>query len=466
MRSRINKKDEMILVFGGVFILQIFLLLCFANIPTEKFVLPYCIILFYCVFYLIYLKIYRYCTRVVGFFMTLLTCIRYLIIPCFILLDENYLSYTPLDRGANGMYFQEGCLLTLWEAMVVGVFLAYAFPRWYRQERQKIQVTCAGTDVLWIEIGVLCLVILVVPSVLSTYNFVLRLSDAEVHADLANGGGGLYVLGLMCARVLKIVFPIPFVQYFYSRYMKSRKSRYYYGSALVLGVFYALIMEGNSRNSIIIPAVAVFLVLYYLYPAFRKMTVVFCGGGIVCIAGVTLIWKSFLGNVGEASVKPFSYWIAYVEQYFAGIANMGRAVLAKEYYGGINPKMLFSDLFQSTPFVSGMIDSSETSAYYFLKIWDRNDQVIPSTGNGLFYFGYLLAPLVPVFIIILAHFFEKKVQKAVTVPETIIYIYAAVTVAYNIFNAVSSLGMKLSIYILPAVLVVYLNKKFRLRKVA
>lgn len=458
------KKDEMIFVILGVAVLQFCLLAGAFMIPVDKFVLPYLIISVYCFLYLIHIKIYRYCMRVVGFFLTLLTFIRYLVIPCMILMDENYMEYTPLERGANALYFQKGCWMMLWEALLVGLFLAYVLPKWYRKEEISKEIVFKKNSVLWLAMGALSVFVLLSPAVLSEYNLVIRLAGEELHKEAVNPGM-LYTIALLSVRILKLLLPIPFVQFFYSKYKKTGKLRFYLASALVLGFFYAVIMEGNSRNSVVIPAVAVLMILYYLYPKYRKLTLFACCGGILSIVVVTLIWKSFSGNANVAASTPFSYWVSYVEQYFAGISNLGRTVIAKATYGKwFDLKMLVNDFFKAVPIASNYVKPEDTSSYYFLQVWGRNDQVIPATGNGMFYFGYVLAPMVPILIITLACFFEKKLQTAKSIPEIIVYIYASAVISYNMFNAVNSLGMKLIIYVLPLSLIIWANKKFQLRK--
>lgn len=468
MHKRLDKKSKKLLGYIGISLFFIVVFISRIEYEQAFFVLPFFIILTWCLLYLGYIKIYRYIDKPVVFFINVLTGIRYFLIPTLIMFDQNYLQYCPLNRGANEKYAVAGSIITLWEEVVVGIFLARMLPRWYCKKNDESYIgriyDTSEIGVLWLEIAVLAFGVLLSPSVLSGYNFLLNLHNSEVISE-AKINGGMYTVAFMSARILKIVIPIPFIQFLYCRYKKKKTKIYYYMSLVVFTVFYAMIMEGNSRNSIIIPAVAVILILYYLYPAFRRTTIALGGAGVISIGIVTLIWKSFRNSVDTVQAMPFSYWIAYVEQYFAGIANMGRAVIARKNYGGhFGLGILLNDLFQNVPFIAGIVNTENTSNYYFAQVWNRTDQVIPSTGNGLFYFGYFLAPLVPIAIILLALFFEKKAFKATSIPELVIYTYATATVSYNVFNTVSSLAMKLSIFIIPAIIVIYINKRCRLRR--
>jgi hypothetical protein len=257
---------------------------------------------------------------------------------------------------------------------------------------------------------------------------------------------------------LKIILPIPFLEILYNCYKKTRNNIYFILSILVVAIPYGLIIDGNSRNTIIIPLICMMTVFFFLYPEKRRSVMIFVGILIGIISVITILWKS-LATLGGSS-NSLSFWIAYLESYFAGIANMGKAVVAKINYDSFfSLDILFNDLFQNVPFLSKIVDPIRTSSYYYYDIWGRTDQVIPATGNGLFYFGYLFAPLVPIFILYISAKFTKYVYKSQSIPEILIYSYASVTITYNCFNSISSLMMKLTIFILPTILIIWLNKR-------
>ena len=279
--------------------------------------------------------------------------------------------------------------------------------------------------------------------------------------------GLLDTIAILGARILKTLLPIPFVYILYKKYHNHHNSIYFLISALCLIVFYALIMEGNSRNSIIIPAISIIFILATLYPSYKKTIWITMVTIIAVISVLSIIFKVFRNDITAAmEADTLSYWISYLDIYFAGICNMGRVVSAKIAYGEDynNFLLMINDTFSNIPLLSKITDSKYSSLYLFLKFWERNDQVIPSSGNGLFYFGYFFAPVVPVFITTLAHYFEKKSYEARYLTEFIVYTFACATISYNIFNQISSLMMKIFVTVLPIIFIVYINKRMNSKR--
>jgi hypothetical protein len=144
---------------------------------------------------------------------------------------------------------------------------------------------------------------------------------------------------------------------------------------------------------------------------------------------------------------------------------MGKVVIARMSTDlFFDPFMMLNDLTKSTPILSKFCNELNTSEFYYFKVWGRNDQIIPSSGNGLFYFGFIFAPIVPIIITKISHFFEVKANKAKYISLYIVYIYSSAVVGYNIFNSVSSLTMKLTITIMPVILAVHLNRNIQKRR--
>ena len=454
----ISQKDSLFLPL--TFFLSIILILYSFSL-SDKHIYCSLLISLYLVLYIGIIKSYRYYNNVTGFFVAFLTFVRYCIIPTLIFVDDEYLNYSPFESSENRVYFINGVLFTIWEALFFGIFIMKAFPKWYRYSTRvtTTHFRRESSSILVAEMLLMAIVVLLYPSVLENYSYMFNLdSDEEIVEQLSPSL--IENLAIMGTRVLKILMPMPFVLYFYRRYQKHKRTKYFVMSALFFVFFYALIMEGNSRNSIIIPAISIIFILNALYPRYQKsvwssMIVI-----IAVISVLSIIFKVFSNDVSAmVEASQLSYWVWYLEAYFAGISNMGKAVAAKLSYGlGVSPAILFNDFFQNVPFFSLLTDPSNNTHSYYFAIWGRSDQIVPSSGNGLFYFGFVLAPLVPVLIASLGHLFEKKSRETTFLSEYIVYTFASATICYNIFNQVSSLMMKISITIFPVLLAVYVNK--------
>ena len=450
----------------------LFLLLAFATvvysadeIRTESL---FCSIIIFLYFFLYFIKIklYKYLNNVCGFIVFILTFVRYFLIPLLIISDDGYMSYKPMDSAANGVFFVQGAVMTIWEMLFCGWFIYRKFPKWYGQERIRHQ-EFETPAFLWLLMNIVFGVLIFVNlSVLNEFTIVVNLKpddsvfEESVHKSLTE------TVAIIGARVVKIILPIPILCVLYKRYNRHHSYTPYFMGLVLLLFFYAFILEGNSRNSIIIPAVAALFILYTLFPRYSKSTYILIIPAIALVAVLSSVWKSFSGDFVLASISPFTYWISYLEMYFAGISNIGKAVYGYQHTDVIiNPIMALNDMGQTIPFVNVLVDYQNTSSYVFQRVWGRSDQVIPALGNGLFYFGYVFAPLVSVVFISIAHYFEKLKNNARGLPEFIIYCYACAIVSYNIYNSIHTMMMKLTITILPLMFAVYLancvNRKKR-----
>jgi len=450
-----NKLIPLLTIFSVAFVF-------YASMLSEKHLYCSLLIALYLILYIGKLQIYRYYNNVITFFVGFITFIRYFLIPLLICIDDNYLNYSPLGCGENRLFFVRGILFTIWEALFVGIFLVYKIPKWYTNIRKntKNPYPKESTSFMFVVILLMFIIVMLYPSVLENYSYMFNLDIKEDEVEQLSPSL-IENLAIMGSRVLKILLPIPFFLHFYRNYLKHKNILYFFLSAFIFVFFYALIIEGNSRNSIIIPAISVIFILNVSYPKYRKSIWVAMIAIILVISILSIIYKVFSNDVeAMVGVNQLSYWISYLELYFAGISNMGKVVTAKLEYGlTISPVILFNDLISNVPFLSILSDSTNTSQAYYFKLWGRTDQVVPSSGNGLFYFGFIIAPVVPVLIICLGHFFEKKAIKAKRLSEYVIYIFISSTVGYNIYNQVSSLTMKLTITVFPILLFICLNKK-------
>ena len=445
-----------------LFVLVSLLLLVFCNRNNEAFYHCWILVSFYLVFYIGVIKIYKYVDTICGFFIAFLTFMRYLLIPILIASDPDYLRYAPLELGYNATYFYQGYYIILWEALIFGLYIKKKLPQW-NVNNSEISLNGYFPRAGWGVIVVYLLLLSLDLSVLNRFNFILNLKITLSDTTEYVSGGMIDVLSFLSAKCLKIMAPIPFVCFFYRKYTKSKNLFPYLVSIILLLVFYGLFLEGNSRNSIIIPSVAVFFILLRLFPTYKKQTVSVVFSIIILISAISLVWKSFSGNAVEATTSGLTYWISYLEQYFAGITNLGKAYVAKvKYCDLINPEILLNDLCENAPVITKFANMSNTSDFFYWLEWGRDDQVVPSTGNGIFYFGPIFAPIVPIAICTLTHKFEIYTKKSKNVYAYIVYCYSTCVVGYNIFNAVSSLAMKLTIFLLPLLAgLYYVNKVSR-----
>ena len=425
------------------------------------------IIIIYIIFYIEIIEIQKYVNSVCGFFVFFLTFVRYALIPLLIMFDDGYMSYKPLDIRANGDFFVSGALLTIWEMFLCGIYIYNRFPQWYFKRGTSAPLQLKTPSGIWVMLIFLFgSLIIVDTSILDNFAFVVGLKpddsvfEEAVHLSLTE------TIATIGARVVKIILPIPLLCVLYKNFQRNHSFFSYLIGMIVLLFLYGFIIEGNSRNSIIIPAVASIFILFKLFPSYTKSTLLILLPSIAIVIVLSSVWKSFSGDYLIVSDKSFSYWISYVESYFAGISNMGKAVYSYQHTTDVffNPSIAVNDMCQTIPFINVLFDANNTSVHYFHMAWGRTDQVIPATGNGLFYFSYVFAPCVSMVFIKLSHYFDKLKEKATSLPEFVVYCYSCCVVSYNIYNSVTTMMMKITITLVPLLFALYISKQVNRKK--
>ena len=244
----------------------IVLVLSFIENRTECY---YCwfLIVLYLFIYWGKIGLYKYLNSTCAFFIAFLTFVRYLIIPLLIILDNEYMTYSPLGLGMNGNYFYKGFYLTVWELLLFGLFINRKLPKWYYNNNNAYIKWSKTDSTTWIILIIGLFGLLSInPSVLQDYSFVISLKPDDTIAQEYIPQGLTETISTIVSRVLKIVIPIPVVSLLYKKYNQNYSIVYFYVSIIVLAFFYAFLIEGNSRNTIIIPAVAVLFIFLRLYP--------------------------------------------------------------------------------------------------------------------------------------------------------------------------------------------------------
>lgn len=451
---------------NSIFIFGIGLLIIGVVSGDSKQAFCSLLIVIYASLYINVIQVQKYIFSVTGFYVALLTTIRYFIIPLMIYFDESYLGYSILNSGMNNLYFMKGILFTCWEAIFFGGLLKWQYSKWGNRENFgdngiSTKLFLSEPTALWYVIIILMSVFVFMnPIVLDNYSFMfsLKADDGSLIEDVPTNLS--MIVSTMAVRVLKVILPIPIVCHFYRKYIYTGSKVAFFIPAAFFVFIYALLMEGASRNSVIIPGISLIFILSYVYPRYKSSIWTTMVVLISITSILSILWKVF-GNITSdmADASSLSYWTSYLEVYFAGISNMGKAVAAKiNYVEGIDPTILYNDLVQNMPFLSKTANLTNCSNFYYFKEWQRHDQIIPASGNGLFAFGYIIAPIVPFIIMKFGHYFEIKAAKCNSVSCLVVYVFACSTICYNMFNSISSLMMKFSITLFPLLVIITINR--------
>ncbi len=430
-------------------------------------VLP-CIV--YIILYIGVIKIYKYYEKAIGFCMLLLSTLRYYILPLFVLWDKEYMNSSPIHGygGANHQYFIYGVLLTLWESVFIGLYINSRISKWYLKDSNTNEVKTnnydsysSKSDVVVCFVLVFFIISLMQPQVFNNWHFILLLGS-ETEVIKSDSTSLMELIASISLWNFFLLLPVPiFCKIITNR--KIAENTKYLLSVIVFFICYGLFINGTSRASVIFPLVTAYLILLNVFPNKRKQSNIVFLSLIISVFVLITVWK-FYTRIGRiATENSLEDTIGTMDIYFQGFSNMGKAVVAKMNSGVIiSPSIFFNDILRNVPILSKLTSRSVSSSQYFLDVWGRNDQVIPAAGNGLFYFGYILSPIVSVFQISVAHNFEKRALNTKMFSSKVINMYICVMLTYGCFSSISIFMQKLSNTVIVVLFVSLLNSKVKL----
>jgi hypothetical protein len=396
-------------------------------------------------------KIHLYMDNPGMFTLNVISVIRYFIIPILIMLDSSYIDeYGTLIQGIKFMIYESLCL---------GLFLIFITRKYYRNVKTQ---SCneIGNNVnilLKVTVGLAILLIIKNPNILMQYTFAFEdASNIELikSRELVTGINGMII------DWGKLILPLLISLILIKKYRNTKNNIYYYLTLLIILFFNVLIFSGTSRSSAIMPAVASMFFLLNAFPDKRKKIFLLMGSSITIVAiQLTLLKTTYLGTEIQASIGSV---INYLEAYFVGPKNMGIVLSAKELYSNaFTIKILLNDLMGNFPGLSQFFNAeNRTSTLYNLVFYrggPQRDQIIPSMGQGLFYFGYVFSFLPQLLIVYGMAKFDSFYKRANNLTAVYFFSYFAVRFGYTYVQSVSSILSFLYSIIIPITLIYLLN---------
>lgn len=182
--------------------------------------------------------------------------------------------------------------------------------------------------------------------------------------------------------------------------------------ALII-VGFVFIVATESRAYSVICAVSVLFVIITLSDRnVRKYCVIFLVGALA--AGICMLWiKQGAHDIGYSTMQSIS---RILTSYFSGPQNIAASLQAGNELKTLGIALLPADIMQSVPYALTLIaplmkDGLYTSNHLFNEALYgyslRTDQILPAVGMGYLYFGFVLAPVVPLFTAWMAVRLEK-----------------------------------------------------------
>lgn len=218
-------------------------------------------------------------------------------------------------------------------------------------------------------------------------------------------------LTYFCLYVSKYLLIVLVTSKFYSLYIKSNSSIYIFFNYL-FAVIFSLVIFGHNRADFLI---AFFAVLFLLQMLYRKKAYIYNFFSVILAPVIIVIITQSRAAISADNNLPFlESMTSMLNAYLGGIYNVAIAIETKEYFGEfINLQNIIYDVFRSflglNIFIKNM-DAELTNHLFNYRIYGSGhvSQILPSVGQGYFYFGYILSPLFTILLILLAVYLMKK----------------------------------------------------------
>ncbi|WP_085990888.1 oligosaccharide repeat unit polymerase [Oceanobacillus senegalensis] len=442
------------------FILLSLSLVLFSN--GEEKVLLIFLPLIYGVFFISLARIHKYFNYPGMFVLNVISAIRYVLIPTLIIIYPDY----------NDQYgsLTAGILFMIFEAMCLGIFLIFITKKYYsgRKIEKHVEVNSEKNILLKLVVILSIFIVMLNPSILLQYNFVFMDShniELIKSGALVSGLSGIFVdWGKL---FLPILITIPLIR----KYRKNNNDIYYYLVIIIIMVFNVLVFSGTSRNSVIMPAVASMFFLLKAFPKKRRKIFLFMSVSIVIVAlQLTILKTEYLGTRIQASLGDV---IDYLELYFGGPKNMSIAIIAKETYSNMfTINTVINDILGNFPGLSHLFNmENRTTTFFNLSFYGggaARDQIIPSMGQGLFYFGYLFSFIPQAIIVYGMAKFDSIYRNTKDLSGIYFISYFAVRFGFTYSQNVSIILNFIYVMTIPIMIILLIdrmiNKRFKFRR--
>ncbi len=257
--------------------------------------------------------------------------------------------------------------------------------------------------------------------------------------------GGSGVLGILVTLTLYVFWylqailpPVLLIQICKSK-MKNTTRTF---SILLIATLLFMVTSGTKIHSL--ECGFAFLILVYLcyggkyVKLLEKIAII---GGVAAILGV--MTKSGFNQYGVENFHKV------MSAYFGGVQNIAASIYAVNHFEGFGIKRIFPDIINQIPLFGNrlkfLLNLDNTTGYLFnhsLTSGKSLGQIIPAIGQGYSYFGFILAPIIPLVAALLADKFDLNAMNSDDLIKKNIYIIAAImmsraVVTTNLMSAVS-----------------------------
>ena len=387
------------------------------------------------------------------------------------------LSGSYSDHGVSvelNQHFIGAVSLSLYDCFAIALTLLVFSSMNYKTSRSYIKKGLYGQkEAYFVFVAIALVIYFTIGRNMHLFDFALKPvgEDIERAGDIV--GGREMIVGQIVGSGLLFLFFL--VIWWLKKQYDRTKSKKYFTWSLVIAILLIAIISGERRTSQVYKAFAAGYVLLSLYPSKGKKIVSYIGLFALFVLATMTIYKQFYGfmyssyseAVQNASVSEgFSYGM--IDAYFYGLDTISKNI----HYGdmmNVGLGQFFYDIvrniFGLNFFVHG--DGMLTTQIYNTIIYSDDEQLtgllMSSAGYGYTFAGYMLAPLMTVFNIIVMLIFERCLRKSSSIEWQYVWAFAFMRFGFGVISAPPPLINSVSRLIIINAFIIGISRAFKTR---
>lgn len=408
----------------------------------------------YAVLFVILLKFYRYITSPGLLVVNALYFLRYYVLPLSIIV---YMPSSYLDQYVSGTW------LLLYEEFFA--FAAFFFYISRRKQTTKLSIDTKNIGIelkyvnrIFLFLCLLCIFIFIYkPSLFDSYNLITNVGSDLVEDVLTRKDeiqmSALDNLAGMIIFATYLMLPVYVGLVLFSKYRKTPSSLNFKLALIIPLIVSLLFIVDTDRGGVVHRACTMIFFFVRMYPQNKNRIIkwTYIPAGILVVYMIfSRLFEDDDVLIATDQVEAKALLIEYLQGYLANIKNCTEAINAYLAYG--NSVTIFtpiSDVLGNIPLLSHLSDAKNNCNYFYALSILRNDQVLPLVGNGLFYFGPLLSPILVFFSVKLLFKAEELYQRETNPLGIYVYAYVAIQLAFCHYQNVQLIFLYLTCMIAP-----------------
>lgn len=429
------------------------------SLPRTLFLIP----LVYSVLILSFSGFTKYMLQNIGLLaLNVSMFLRYLISPLLISLEGlTYVNaIVPFEENYN-----LAINLMLYEMLIVFLVFQLFYKNFYSIKQDlKVNIKADRNYFGWVFIFFCLFLVILYPEILSRYTFVLganELKSKEIDSNIIS------ILPLI-VQLGALVLTISLINVFFKKY-NNKKSFIYVLISISIVFFISSFIVGTSRFSVVLPLVTGLYIIYLIFNKHKKSISILSIISVIFVVLLTSILKASTINSQNSTIQGFfSDLNNNLQLYFSGLNNVAIAVQTSDIYTNFNFESIMSDITRSVVLINSFFHNEESALTDFnITFYNggfARDQILPMIGQGYLYFGFILAPIFTVIILLLLMYFDSKTITMNNLFSRFIYAYAALKIGLFMMANFTILLSFLTNNFLVLLLIAMLNNRLKSNK--